>query len=206
MNSEKTPLVIATSNTNKMKEIREFLKPLPFEFFSLRDFPNYVPLEEKGTTFEENASLKAIDAAKKLQKLVLADDSGIIVPSLKSDLKDVPGVLSKRYAHEKATDAENRKKLLRALRGKEGLDRSAYFECCIAIADPGGLKKCFRGRCEGIIVEMEKGNYGFGYDPLFQKYDYDKTFAELSLEIKNRISHRAKALEQAAIYLESYLR
>lgn len=191
-------LIIASSNLHKVREIRSLLKQIHgIDVYSLCDFPNYTPPEETGKTFEENAVLKATHAAKTLHKLALADDSGLAVPALHY----APGVYSQRYAHENASDAENRKKLLKELEGKKGLERSGYFECCIAIADQHGSYKCFTGRCEGLIGEKEQGGNGFGYDPLFRKYDYEKTFAELNEETKNRISHRGKAFDQAKIYL-----
>lgn len=193
-------IVLATHNVHKIREFREMLASLKqFDVLSLLHFPDYVAPEETGKTFEENAILKAVHAAKTLNKLVISDDSGLVVPIL----DNAPGVYSRRYAGEKATDMDNRKKLLLALQGKKELERAAYFECCLALAGPNGLKKTVRGTCEGIIVEEEKGRNGFGYDSLFVKHDYRETFAELEESTKNRISHRRKALDKMVVFLES---
>lgn len=194
-------LVIATKNLHKFRELRALLKPFSqFDLFSLQDFIKYVPPHESGSTFEENAILKATHAAKHLNKLCIADDSGLIVPSLQG----APGIDSAHYAGEKATDKENRKKLLKALEGKDDTQRYAYFECCIVFASPDGLKKCVKGKCEGRILAEERGRNGFGYDPLFIKHDYQQTFAELDEAVKNQVSHRAKAFEKLLILLESW--
>src|SRR5262249_16037882 len=147
----------------------------------------------------ENVIKKAEHASQILQKWVIADDSGLVVP----ELNNLPGVLSRRYAGEDATDAENRQKLLAEMRHLKGLGRAAYFECFLALASPEGIKKCVSAKCEGLISEEEKGRNGFGYDPLFIKHDYDKTFAEIEEVTTNRISHRRKALEKLMPILES---
>lgn len=193
-------LIIASGNLHKVREIKNMLKSLTFlELFSLNDFPLYKPVEETGSTFEENAILKALDAAKKLGKIVLADDSGLVVPVLNG----APGIFSARFAKEGATDKENRKKLLDMMRGKKGLDRSAYFECVLALAFPDQTTKTFSARVEGMLLEEERGRHGFGYDSLFVKHDYNLTFAEIPEDTKNRISHRSKALSKLKLFLES---
>jgi len=195
-------LVIATQNGHKIREIRSLLKSLKqFDVYSILDFADYVPPPETGETFEANAELKALHAARALRKWTLADDSGLVVPALNG----APGVYSARYSGEGASDKDNRKKLLKEMEGLEGERRSAYFECCIALASPEGVRKVVKGTCEGIIIEEERGGNGFGYDPLFVKYDYNQTFAELGEGVKNQISHRAKALEKILITLESLL-
>jgi len=195
-------LVIASTNIHKVGEFRAMLKPfIQFDLLSLRDFPNYVPPEETGKTFEENASLKAEHAAKTLNRWAIADDSGLIVPALNG----APGVYSARYAGNDATDVENRKKLLEAMQHLMEEDRQAFFECSIALASPTGLKKCVNGICEGILLTKERGGGGFGYDPLFIKHGYSKTFAELGESVKNRISHRRKALDKLIPSLESLM-
>ena len=192
--------VIASRNVHKIRELRTMLKVhQDWDIFSLIDFPNYHPPEETGTTFEENAILKAVHAAKELQAWVLADDSGLVV----SALDGAPGIQSARYAGEKATDKENRNKLLEAMKDFREEEREATFECWIALASPEGLEKTFSGRCEGRILTEERGGQGFGYDPLFVKHDYSKTFSELEEETKNRISHRRKAMDKALLYLEN---
>jgi XTP/dITP diphosphohydrolase len=180
--------------------MRAILKNYPqLDLFSLIDFPHYTPLPETGKTFEENAVAKALHAAKELQKWVIADDSGLVVPALNG----APGVYSARYAGETATDKDNRGKLLKEMRDLSEAQRQGYFECCLALASPDGLKKTVKGVCEGTITTEEKGNRGFGYDPVFMKYEYSKTFAELEEDIKNRISHRRKALDKMLLALES---
>jgi len=169
------------------------------DLFSLIDFPDYTPPPENGKNFEENAIQKAIDAAKELNEWVIADDSGLVLPALDG----APGIFSARYAGEKATEKDNRKKLLSAMRALKEEQRDGYYFCCIALASPEGLVKCASARCEGTIIEKERGGQGFGYDSLFKKHDYNKTFAELEEEVKNRISHRRKALDKILLYLES---
>ncbi len=192
-------IVIASNNVHKIREFREMLKAIKgVDVFSLLNFPKYEPLEETGATFQENAQLKARHAAVHLKKWVLADDSGLVVPPLQGS----PGVHSKRYAGPEATDADNRKKLLREMQHLTGLQRCAYFECCLVLCDPSGSEKCVSGICEGHILTEERGRNGFGYDSLFVKNDYDKTFAEITEAVKNRISHRCKAFEKLRIILE----
>lgn len=193
-------LIIASKNMHKIREIRAMLKSnKKWDLFSLNDFPNYVPPQETGATFEENAILKATHAAKELGSWVLADDSGIVVPSLDG----APGVRSARYAGDNATDKDNRKKLLDTMQNLKDEDRYGYYECCMAIASPEALEKSVSARCEGTILEEERGGQGFGYDCIFQKADYNKTFAELEEEVKNRISHRRKALDKILLFLEN---
>jgi XTP/dITP diphosphohydrolase len=192
-------LVIASRNIHKIREFRAMLKQYKWlDLLSLLDFPSYIPPEEEGESFEEIASNKAIHAATVLERWVIADDSGLVVPSLSG----APGIYSARFAGPHATDAENRHKLLSDLRHVQEAHRQGYFECCIALASPQGLKKSVKGTCEGIITTEERGSKGFGYDPLFIKYEYGKTFAELEEDIKNRISHRRKALDKILITLE----
>lgn len=193
-------ILLASANLHKIREFRDMFKSLThIELISLHQFSHYVPPEEIGKIFKENAILKAEHAAKHLDKWVLADDSGLVVPALRGE----PGVKSKRYAGPEATDTENRQKLLHAMEHLKAQERTAYFECCLAIANPTGLKKCVEGICEGYIVKEPRGRYGFGYDPLFIKNDYEKTFAELDDSVKNRISHRRKAFERLLTYLET---
>lgn len=187
-------LIIASGNVHKIREYRELFKNLKgFEILSLRNFPEYASVEETGSSFTENAKIKARHASSILKKWVLADDSGLVVPRLKNE----PGIYSRRYAGPEASDAENRKKLLHEMRNFQGPDRDAYFECALALCGPSdGYEKCVIGTCEGSILTEERGRNGFGYDSLFIKHDYDKTFAELDESVKNRISHRYKAFEK----------
>ncbi len=200
--NEPTPvtLVLATTNVHKVREFRAILKAYPWiDLLSLRDFPQYVPPEETGTTFAKNAELKATHAASALSRWTLADDSGLVVPALGG----LPGVHSARFAGMHASDADNRKKLLREMESYSDDARNAYFECALALASPAGFQKSVHGTCEGSLLSSEKGGGGFGYDPLFIKHGYSKTFSELEEAIKNRISHRRKALDKLIPFLES---
>jgi XTP/dITP diphosphohydrolase len=193
-------LVLATTNLHKIREFREMLKEIrELEIRSLIDFPHYIPPEETGKTFQENAKLKALSAAKALQKWVLADDSGLVVPALQGE----PGVISARYSGPGATDASNRRKLLQKMSELQDLERAAYFECWLVLANSDGIYKSERGICEGMIVREERGTKGFGYDPIFMKHDYNQTFGELDENVKNRISHRSKAIEKMRSTLAS---
>ena len=196
-----TELVVATSNCHKLREYRQVFIDFPkdLDICSLRNFSDYVSPEETGETFEDNALLKAQHAAKVLNTWVIADDSGLVVPALKGK----PGVRSARYAGEKATDAQNRDKLMQEMISLSGNERSGYFVCCIALAHPDGFTKYFEGICEGEILTEERGSNGFGYDSLFIKNSYTKTFAEMEESTKNRISHRRKALDKLFLYLET---
>ena len=194
-------LVIASKNIHKIREIKTILNEITpnIDLLSLIDFPEYIPPEETGASFEENAKIKAIHAAKALNSWVISDDSGLVVPALNGE----PGVFSARYAGEKATDSDNRKKLISKLADLSDKDLYAYFECCMAIASPENLKKSVCAKCEGRIETTERGGEGFGYDPLFVKHDYNQTFAQLKEAVKNKISHRRKALDKIAITIES---
>lgn len=193
-------LVIASRNIHKIREFKEMLpSSLNIDIRSLLDFPHYVPPEEDEKTFRLNAIKKAEHAAKNLNKWVLADDSGLIVPALNG----APGIFSARYAGSNATDAENRKKLLANMEHLDDEKRHGYFECCLAFASPSELIRCVCATCEGTIIKKEQGGLGFGYDPIFMKIGYKKTFAELESTVKNKVSHRGKALEKLLPTLES---
>ncbi|MDP1608297.1 MAG: RdgB/HAM1 family non-canonical purine NTP pyrophosphatase [Chlamydiales bacterium] len=195
-----TQLVIASQNMHKVREFRTMLKGLThLDVRSLCDFPEYEPLPETGSSFEEIAIAKATHAANALQCLVLAEDSGLVIPALQGS----PGIYSSRFAGEQASDLDNRKKILEEMRHLLDDDRSAYYESWVALASPEGLVKCARGTCEGKIAIAERGNSGFGYDCLFIKHEYNKTFGELTESIKNRVSHRRKALDKILPFLDS---
>jgi XTP/dITP diphosphohydrolase len=185
-------LLIATRNGGKVREFKELLKKYPFDIFTLKDFPHYLEPPEDQDTFEKNALKKAQHAADQLQILTLADDSGLVVPALEGQ----PGILSRRFAGSNATDAENRNKLKSLLKTLQDAERNAYFACSIALCQPGKCLKIVSGQCEGELLLEERGSQGFGYDSLFLKYDYNKTFGELDQDIKNRVSHRRKALDK----------
>ena len=195
-----TKLLIASHNMHKIRELKSMLKEYShLDIYSLRDFPDYKPPEETGASFEENAILKATHAAAALGLWSLADDSGLVVPALQG----APGVYSARFAGPKASDAENRHKLLKAMSDILEPHRQGYFECCLAVASPQGLKKTVHGFCEGTILTEERGNRGFGYDALFVKYEYSKSFAEIEETLKNRISHRRKAVDKLHVFFSS---
>lgn len=193
-------IVLATRNMHKVREIRDILRAIEsLDIVSLMNFPDYVPPEETGKTFIENAELKATHAAKALNRWVLADDSGLVVPAANGE----PGVNSRRYAGEDPTDRDNNAKLLERMRELTGIQRSAFYECAVCVSGPDGTKKTASGYCEGVIIEEPRGRNGFGYDPLFLKHDHQKTFGELAEDTKNRISHRRKALDKISLFLES---
>lgn len=194
-------IVIASTNLHKISEFREMFKCLAnIDVLSLLNFPHYKLPEETGSTFQENAEIKALDTAKNLGRWALGDDSGLVVPALGGN----PGINSRRYANEDATDAENRQKLLLDMHNFQEMQRSAYFHCSLALVQPNGeLKKSVTGICEGFLLTEEKGRNGFGYDPLFVKYGYEKSFAEIDNATKNRFSHRYKAFEKLLCFLQS---
>jgi len=183
-------LVLATRNEGKTREIRELLKDFPVEIKNLDDFGPIPPVEEDGMTFDDNAYKKASFAAKVLGLPALADDSGLEVDALDG----APGIRSARYAGPDATDGQNNERLLEKMTGIN--NRSAAFVCVISIAVPTGAALTYEGRCEGILAESPVGDSGFGYDPLFYYPALDKTFAQLSAEEKNRVSHRGKAFAE----------
>ena len=183
-------LVIATRNKGKTSEIKSLLSGFPVNILNLDDFGPIPEIIEDGKTFDENAYKKAGFTAKILGFPALADDSGLVVEVLNG----APGVLSARYAGENATDEDRCVKLLNEMKGKE--NRRAAFECVISIAVPGGAALTYEARCEGLIAENLKGENGFGYDPIFYYPPLKKTFAELTQEEKNRVSHRGKAFKE----------
>ena len=194
-------IVIATANAHKLAEIKEILKPLPVELLSLKDFPEIPPIEETGTTFEENALLKARPVFEHCGLLTLADDSGLEVDVLNGQ----PGILSARYApFPDATDADHRRFLLQELKDKEQ-PWEAKFHCAIAMITPDGLLHLFEGNCPGQILPHERGENGFGYDPIFLLPDRDQTMAELTNEEKNNISHRGQAMHDAITVIQAVL-
>ncbi len=199
---ENIPLVLATKNKGKVREMAALLAGLPFTLLSLADFPGAPSVQEDGDTFAANARLKAEAAAAYTGQIALADDSGLAVDSLGGR----PGVYSARFAGEDATDAANNLKLLQLLAAVPAAERTGRFHCAIAIALPSGETFGTEGVCEGLIGFTERGTGGFGYDPLFIVPEYGLTFAEIDLATKNRISHRAKALEQAKSLLSDLAR
>jgi XTP/dITP diphosphohydrolase len=192
-----TMLVIATKNSNKLREFQDTLKDLDIEIVSLDQFGPIPPVIEDCETFEENAYKKALHTAKILGLPALADDSGLLVDALCGE----PGVFSARYAGESATDEENCQKLLKNLINVK--DRRASFHCVLSLAVPSGPALTYVGSCDGTIIDERRGNNGFGYDPIFLFNGLNKTFAELSMEEKSRVSHRGKALAELKSELKS---
>jgi XTP/dITP diphosphohydrolase len=191
-------LVVATTNKGKLKEIIELLQDLPIEVRSLADYPSIPEAEETGSTFAENAILKALHTARFTGEAVLADDSGLQVDALDGG----PGISSSRYAGPGATDAQRNEKLLRELADVPDGKRTARFRCVAALVSPSGDTQTFDGVCEGTIIGEPRGENGFGYDPLFYIPEHGKTMAELPSEVKNKISHRAKAMAATRVAIE----
>ena len=190
-------LVLGTRNRKKLGELRRILEDLPLELKSPEDFPEVPEVEETGLTFEENAILKATAVAQATGCRTLADDSGLEVEALEGR----PGICSSRCSGTDGNDATNRAHLMRELEGVPSERRSARFVCVVAVCAPTGDPVTFRGECEGVILEEERGTQGFGYDPMFWVPAFGLTMAELSPEVKNRISHRARALDLAKAHL-----
>ena len=186
-------IVIATGNAHKVKEYRELIKDDRVELKSLLDYPGFPGVEENGKTFRENASIKALAACKYCDVPAFADDSGLEVEALHGE----PGIYSSRYA---PSDAERIAKLLKNMEGVT--DRRARFVCAIAIAVNGEVIETFEGEIKGTIGFEPKGANGFGYDPVFIPEGGTRTFAELSEEEKNKISHRANAFKKASEFVE----
>ena len=185
------PLLIATSNAGKLRELRSLLVDLPLELLSLSDFPNIESVEETGATFAENASLKAAGYARQARVLTLADDSGLVVDALQGR----PGVHSARYLDPGATYHKRIASLLAELESFADPDRTARFVCAMTLASGNGaVVFATEKSCEGYIDKAPRGTGGFGYDPIFIPDGFHQTFAELSSETKNRISHRGLAL------------
>ena len=189
-------LLIATNNRCKLHELLPLLGALPLHLVTPHDLGLRLEVEETGTTYAENARLKATAFAQASGLLTLADDSGLEVDALGG----APGVYSARYAGEGASDAERRARLIHALRAVPA-PRPARFRCVIAIAQPGGAMQCFEGVCEGEIILQERGTHGFGYDPLFFLPEHGCTMAELPSAVKNQVSHRARAAQAARPFL-----
>jgi XTP/dITP diphosphohydrolase len=192
-------IVIASRNRGKKAEIQELLKNFPVKIKTLDEFGPVPEIAENGNTFEENAYQKASSIARILGLPALADDSGLVVEALDGR----PGVYSARYAGEDATDQQRCLKLLGEMEGRA--NRRAAFECVISVAVPSGFALTYEGRCEGLIAQTAAGSGGFGYDPVFFLPSTGKTFAELTSEEKNNVSHRGKALRDLCAEFEKVL-
>lgn len=187
----KRRLIFATGNEGKMREIREILKDLDVEILSLKEAGIRLDAEENGTTFEENALIKARAAAMNTDAVVLADDSGLEIDYLGGE----PGVYSARYLGENTSYRIKNQNLIDRLEGVPAEKRTARFVCVIAAVLPDGRTFTSRGTIEGIIGTEERGEGGFGYDPIFYLPEYGCSTAELTMEQKNEISHRGRALQ-----------
>ena len=188
------PLLVATGNSHKSQEISAMLGA-DYEVSDLSSHPELPEVDETGTTFLENATLKAVEISKQVPGLILSDDSGLEVDALNGS----PGVYSARYSGQGATDATNNTKLLKEL--KPASDRSARFRCVMVLAEAGKVLAHFDGAVEGTIIHSLQGDAGFGYDPLFVPDGYDQSFAELGEQIKNGLSHRANAMKKVVDWL-----
>jgi XTP/dITP diphosphohydrolase len=196
--------IVATNNSGKIRELYAILAGLEVELVTPADFGLKLDVAETGLTYDENARLKALAAANASGLIALGDDSGLEVDALDG----APGLYSARYAGTGASDAVRRAKLIEAVRLTPA-PRQARFRCVLAVAVPkaaiagGGEVRTFQGTCEGEIVLEERGHNGFGYDPIFYLSAYQRTMAELPAEVKNQISHRARATLAALPYLKS---
>ncbi|MEJ6400425.1 XTP/dITP diphosphatase [Nicoliella lavandulae] len=192
-----TDLIIATNNPNKAREFKEMLEPHGFHIKTLADFPNIPPIKETGTTFEENATIKAKTVVDVTGQPALADDSGLLVPAINNE----PGVYSARYAGDH-DDAANNQKLLSRLAGKK--DRSAIFRSCLVLLKPNGAKLVVNGDIHGEIINELRGQGGFGYDPLFYVPQFNKTMGEMTDAQKNAISHRGRATQKLVDQIDAW--
>jgi XTP/dITP diphosphohydrolase len=196
-----TELLVATNNAGKVRELSHLLSDFPLRLRLLGEFPDIVEAEETGETFEENATIKALHYSAHGGLLTLSDDSGLSVDALGG----APGVRSARYAGREATYAERMSKLIGELDATGDAERRARFVCVIAVADPSaGTLHTFEGTCEGRIAPAPRGTGGFGYDPLFIPDGHERTFGELSADLKHTLSHRARALAPAARHLREH--
>lgn len=186
-----TSLVLGTTNAGKLRELAELLEPLGIACCSLAGLDSAIDVEETGSSFAENAALKATQQATALGRWVLAEDSGLVVDALGG----APGIYSARFSGAEATDARNNSLLLERLESQPAALRSAHYACHAALSDPNGrIVAVSSGVCGGVIADRPSGAGGFGYDPLFIVPEYQRTFGELSPAVKAVISHRARAM------------
>jgi XTP/dITP diphosphohydrolase len=200
----KMKIVVASKNKGKIEEIRSYLLDTSLdsgdsnlkhlEVVSVDEYPDLLEIVEDGQTFAENAIKKAVIVAEYTKEIALADDSGLVVDCLNGE----PGVLSARFGNKNLDDKGRNQLLLKRIKNvcNQSL-KTARFICALSIATPEGMIETIQGSCEGIITDVPRGEHGFGYDPIFIPDGYTSTFAELGIEIKNKLSHRAKALEKA---------
>lgn len=193
----KLKIVLATRNRDKIREIQQVLEGLEIEILLLDQFPEIPEVEEDGQTIEQNALKKARAISDATRLFALADDTGLEVDYLDGQ----PGVYSSRFAGKGASYDDNCNKLLESMKGVPEIQRTARFRCIIAITG-FDIEQTVEGVCEGFITNEKRGSQGFGYDPVFYVPQYNQTFAEMSLDLKNKISHRGLALEQARKFLQ----
>ncbi|OLN31933.1 XTP/dITP diphosphatase [Desulfosporosinus metallidurans] len=185
-------IILATQNQGKIREFQELLADEDIEVLSLLDIPNWEDVEENGETFADNAALKARAAVRRTGLIALADDSGLEVDALNG----APGVYSARFAGEPKDDERNNDKLLQLLETVSDDKRIARFRCALVMATPEGEEYLTEGTAEGLILRERRGSDGFGYDPLFYVPEFARTMAELTLNEKNKLSHRAQAFRK----------
>lgn len=190
-------IVVASRNKKKVEELRRILEGPNLTLLSINDFPELEEVVEDGETFEENALKKARYVCRKTGIPALADDSGLEVESLGGK----PGVRSARYAGENATDEDNVRKLLEEMKEIPMENRKARFVCLIALVFPNGEERVFFGCVNGTIAKEPRGKFGFGYDPVFIPNGYERTFAEMTPEEKDKLSHRREALDKLKKFL-----
>ncbi len=193
-------LLLATTNEHKLREFRTIFRELPFTLLSLRDVHLDMDVEETGTTFAENATIKALAYASAANMLALADDSGLEIDALGG----APGVYSARFAGREATYEERFRLIMERLEEVPSSPRTARFRCALALAEPSGSVRVVEGTIEGVIAEQARGENGFGYDPIFLVPEAGKTTAEMAPEEKHRISHRGRAAQEARRLLENW--
>lgn len=186
-------MVLGSRNKKKIGEIAELFAPYGIELIGVSEFPDVADVVEDGDSFAANAAKKAVEVAKKLNRWVIAEDSGLCVDALGG----APGIYSARYAGQQGADAANNEKLLQELAHIPAEKRTAYYVCYAVLSDPAGeVRLSAEGRCGGLILNDYFGEQGFGYDPLFLVREYHQTFGQLSAAVKRHISHRAKAFER----------
>ena len=193
MDNQKLKVVLDTRNQGKIAELRELLSTVrpDLEVTGLDSYPDIPEIPESGTTFQENALIKARTVAMITGEIAVADDSGLAVPALDGE----PGVYSARYAGDNATDRDNNRKLLQRMQHVQGRDRTARFICVLCAYAPNGHRLEVRGEWQGLILDEPRGEGGFGYDPLFYDPEQNLTAAEMDGDLKNSLSHRGQALK-----------
>lgn len=190
-------VVLATRNQGKVRELLDLLQDLPLQVYSLHAFPQIRDLSEDGLTYTENAISKALTVARLTRRVAVADDSGIEIDALQG----APGPHSRRFLGEGVSDTARNARILKLLADVPAKSRTARYRAVVAVATPEGTARTFEGVCEGQIAAASRGSHGFGYDPIFLVPEYGKTMAQLPMTVKNRISHRARAMAGMRAYL-----